>query len=476
MSESQHEFPISTKPSFLKRWLGWRILALTAVVLILLSPLLYRGWRLGQVPPSEEPFLVDEFPKEIPEEENAAPLLVQATERFVKVADSDFKVYFDQSYDGWDPGDATLDHYLELNQAALEIWRTAASRSRYQLDSETLDDEMKENFIFRLRELNRFAISQIEKVTKNDHPREAISWLEAMMRHAHLIRQNSAELNLLVGISFFAIASKATIEWVVHPDLASSDIQQVLDTMIGARGLAPPLAENIKYGYLDNKEYWANGDYGEYLELYRRAGAEPPLGSKWECWLEAEPQFTLHLMPHLAKNHLLFIDRPRRDRPPLIDGDLFEDSSVRPAKRGELAATELWKLLCESRILDAGRHGLLLGVLEGIDRDEARYRCLTVALAAQAYFRDHGEFPADANQLVPEYLKEIPDDLFSPTPVSLIYRRDGEGAVVYSRYTNEIDDGGTEVSYDEKRTGGDVLDFGFRIRNPYHEPLKALKP
>ncbi|HSG72478.1 MAG TPA: hypothetical protein VLA12_18850 [Planctomycetaceae bacterium] len=111
-----------------------------------------------------------------------------------------------------------------------------------------------------------------------------------------------------------------------------------------------------------------------------------------------------------------------------------------------------------------------------IDRDEAHYRCLTVALTAQAYFRDHGEFPADARQLVPEYLEEIPDDLFSPTPAPLIYRRDGDGAVVYSRFTNEIDDGGIEVDYDERTTRGDLLDLGFRIRNPFDLPLKAPTP
>ncbi|HSG69508.1 MAG TPA: hypothetical protein VLA12_03790, partial [Planctomycetaceae bacterium] len=90
-------------------------------MLILLSPLLYRGWRLGRVPPSEEPFPVDEFPKAIPEEENAAPLLFEAIEKIVGIAPSDSKKYIAESMDGWNPGDETLDRYLERNQTSLEL-------------------------------------------------------------------------------------------------------------------------------------------------------------------------------------------------------------------------------------------------------------------------------------------------------------------------------------------------------------------
>ncbi len=120
--------------------------------------------------------------------------------------------------------------------------------------------------------------------------------------------------------------------------------------------------------------------------------------------------------------------------------------------------------------------GYLPAILNTADRDEARYRCLTVALAAQAYFRDHGEFPEKADELVPDYLDEIPDDLYSPTPAPLLYRRDGNGAVVYSRFINGIDDGGREIEYDERTTAGDLLDFGYRIRNPFNRPLAAPKP
>ncbi|MBT6493476.1 MAG: hypothetical protein HOL01_02890 [Planctomycetaceae bacterium] len=66
-------------------------------------------------------------------------------------------------------------------------------------------------------------------------------------------------------------------------------------------------------------------------------------------------------------------------------------------------------------------------------------------------------------------------DPYSPQPLPVIYRRSGNGAVVYSRFDNEVDDGGTIVTYDEAR-GADLLDFGFRLRPPQEPPVVAPLP
>ena len=63
----------------------------------------------------------------------------------------------------------------------------------------------------------------------------------------------------------------------------------------------------------------------------------------------------------------------------------------------------------------------------------------------------------------------------APRPTPVIYRRTGDEAVVYSRFTNEIDDGGTTVTYDEAK-GEELYDFGFRIRTPRNLPVVAPRP
>lgn len=477
MPDSPENIPDPSKPSFLKRWLGWRLIALTAVVLILLAPVLYRGWRLGQVPVSDDPFDVEAFQSqpEVPDEENAAVLLLKATEKFVKLPQADEDAYLDEFIDGWDPGDATLDRYLIANQPALEIWRDASDRSNFQIDLESVDVETKLKFSQGLRELNRVAVNQIEKHIAIGDPQAAMPLIEAMIRLSHLLQENSFDF-FSISTTYFAVASTTANDWSVHPVLKRQDIDQVLETIIKTRKLNPQPSEMIKAGYVSSKKAWKETSVDDYIKSYRDHGMDPPLGSKWRWWLEAEPQFTIRLLPHITRNHLLFIDKVRRDRPPTIDGDLFDDSSLPSAKRGELNSQKLSNLMMQSRLLGSASKEALTGYLDGIDRDEARYRCLTVALAAQAYFRDHGKFPEKAAELIPEYLEETPDDLYSSTPAPLLYRRDGLGAVVYCRFENELDDGGVAVNFEENAGSGLSLDYGYRIRNPFSQPLAAPKP
>jgi hypothetical protein len=61
-------------------------------------------------------------------------------------------------------------------------------------------------------------------------------------------------------------------------------------------------------------------------------------------------------------------------------------------------------------------------------------------LACRLYKSRTGRYPDSLEALVPGILKEVPIDPF--TGKALVYRREGEGFVVYSLGTNEKDDGG----------------------------------
>ena len=141
--------------------------------------------------------------------------------------------------------------------------------------------------------------------------------------------------------------------------------------------------------------------------------------------------------------------------------DLFE-SAVGVAPKRRLPAHKTIELLKDSSLIQWETGAVITGFLDSMDKMQARYAGLQVVLAAQAYFRDSGEFPARLADLQPDYLSSLPDDPYSPQPLPVIYRRSGNGAVVYSRFDNEVDDGGTIVTHDEAR-GADLRDFGFRL-------------
>jgi hypothetical protein len=87
------------------------------------------------------------------------------------------------------------------------------------------------------------------------------------------------------------------------------------------------------------------------------------------------------------------------------------------------------------------------------DRTEQNHHNLTLATALAGYHRDHGRYPKTLKALAPDYLPEIPQDLFNGRP--LIYRPSDDGYLLYSVGVNGKDDGGR--TYGEEPYGSDDL-------------------
>ena len=73
---------------------------------------------------------------------------------------------------------------------------------------------------------------------------------------------------------------------------------------------------------------------------------------------------------------------------------------------------------------------------------------LQVAFALAAFRRDHARYPAMLNDLSPNYLKDVPADLFTGKP--LIYRPEPNGYLLYSVGLNGKDDGGRVENRDTR--------------------------
>jgi hypothetical protein len=445
-------------------------------VLLLLSAVGFHHWRLSRVPDIGDPFSVSEVLKPIPDEENAFPLFAEADALRIEVAEADSEQYFDEELDGWDSTATLLNKYLELNRPALEKWREATEKENYQIVP--IADVSVESFLNKAqanRELVRRCQMEIERLTQTGKPADAIPWFRASFRCGGLVTRNAPSFNRLVGISCFAISANSALKWAQYPDVTRDDLLDLLAVVQATARLMEKPSTTIKMDYLNSRQYFAEWSYDDMKKLYRNTTDEPPLGSKLETWLLAEPEFTRRLLPHITANHLAFVDDARRKRPPLLDDRVFDESAVGVSPTGRLPADKLIEALKDSKLIQWKNGEFLAHFLDWIDRQQARYACLQVALAAHAFYRNRGEFPEQLADLQPDYLSSLPDDPYSPQPLPVIYRRTNNGAVVYSRFDNEVDDGGMMVTHNEAR-GSLPVDFGFRIRPPHYPPVVAPVP
>ena len=115
-----------------------------------------------------------------------------------------------------------------------------------------------------------------------------------------------------------------------------------------------------------------------------------------------------------------------------------------PEARGEVFTNILMGLMMSPNVVR--------GPQINSERIEQGQRNLHVAFALAAYQGDHKSYPKSLDALVPNYLPEVPDDLFTDKP--LVYRPSGNGYLLYSLGPDGKDDEGRMSDYDPK--GDDI--------------------
>jgi hypothetical protein len=189
-----------------------------------------------------------------------------------------------------------------------------------------------------------------------------------------------------------------------------------------------------------------------------------------------EPELSHRMIRVYFRNQLEFCDRPHFERPDTVGTiEVFDDP-----QGFQLGEDDTWNAAeFEAAMNRAMLAQLLLpataAVNRAFDREDARYRTLLVVLAGQAFRRDHDRFPSTLDELVPDYLDEIPIDNYDGLPLK--YRYDPSGPVVYSVFENLTDDGGIEWNMENLPVGKrDPDDYGSQMRLPEPKPLRAPRP
>jgi hypothetical protein len=292
---------------------------------------------------------------------------------------------------------------------------------------------------------------------------EAWQDLLACHRLGRLVGRGATLIEGLVGIAIDQIATNADLAFLERAKLTRKQIQGYLKDLQGLPPM-PPMADKVDLGerfmYLDSVQLIRRGGVGMLEALGGRTKQSTPVelkaleGIDWEPALRNGNRWYDRLAAALRLK-----DRAGREKAlDKIEQDLRELRAQ--AKRQANDATLIQGKESPDKIVGKAIGDVLIRLLmpacrnvqNAHDRTEQVQRNLQVAFALAIYHSDNERHPAKLDELAPNYLAAVPDDIFSAKP--LVFRPRGKGYLLYSVGVNGKDEGGR--TFDDDPAGDDL--------------------
>lgn len=293
----------------------------------------------------------------------------------------------------------------------------------------------------------RWALEQgdVERATRN---------IEAMLGISSQVTEDKFLISTLVGYAIHAITLNV-IDECLHAGVRFDDgqLERIQNAVANARieKMIDLASEKAMFMDIIQKSYTDDGQgdgrmTSAGLKLWNETATQASFSSEETKWsLGSAVQYTL------APTSLLFLATRRQltektneffDR--ADQAIMAKASDNNPRGRGDLSALE--KDL-ESLPISYQPLKLLFPAIlmcdQATQRGQINSNAVLTALAVIRYERKHGSLPESLDEIVGEYLKEVPLDLLDGKP--LRYRRQNGGFIIYSVGVNGVDDGGQPV-------------------------------
>ncbi len=447
------------------------------VALILTTPFLLRAWFIWSVP-DIRPFDENAFCKvEIPADQNAftfyreAGRLAEGVQAAHKASNIVMPIEnMDEVVEnGWSVANDSLKAWCQDYRKPLAEWRkgTELSDAFYVSPREvTFKVDVMTQFpvINEARHFARLARFEGLRLESEGDFSKAKDWYIAILRCSRHFTRHAFNLQRMTGSALHAMASAWLVRWAEDPHVTLDQLQIALKEVQAADQMTAAASSTLKTDYLLacntlNHRGWLQEMQADEDD---EGGNEPGATlTNIALWLVGEPQTTQRVLRQVLSNQLSEIDKPLPEQQPqagLANAALFQpDQKMRgkPNQLDPVGINQAVSRLMITRIFVPAPQNFDQ-FTNHVTRDRARQTSLEIGLAAQAYRREHGEFPEDSTALVPKFIGQWPADPFSPTGQPMHYRRDdATSAAVWSVGADRNDDDG-DVTYTEKQPAKDV--------------------
>ncbi len=424
--------------------------------LLVSSPLLYRGYRLAGVYDPGEPFDVAEFMAySVPSDDNAFVEYRRACSLLATEPTFDPGEWETAVDQGWGAASERIRRWIGDNRAALQEWKrgTVKSRSLF-MEPRRVNIVWSRSVILQLRTIARLVKIDTSRLEAEGRLDEAWEWHRALFRSSRHCGQYGTQHERFIGVCNHEIAADGIARWSKVPELSAAQLKRAIKQLQSDYELTSLTSNNFKMEYV----MWVNSAAIDFPDLLGIVGEPVKLG-RLGSWSSGEPELFQMSLNLELENWLSQVDKPLANRAPLLDvgrHGFYQRAGAGSTVGGAYVATadEIERAL--SRSLLWRRSGRIYYLDEYVLVEQARQHSLLFALAVQAYQRDYGEFPAAADDIVGEYLRQLPADPFGQSGDRIQYRREANGFTVWSRGPNQLDDGGRN---DDRETGDILVRF-----------------
>lgn len=367
---------------------------------------------------------------------------------------------------GWTNATEPTKQWLDVHQESMAVWRHGTEKERgLNLLPSKLSYTTILNVIQEQRTFVRLAMLQESRSINDGELDEARQWARAAFRSGGHTTHRGCLIQGLVGVAIHAVASQGYAHWAEQPGVTSEQLRQALAEVRSDDKLYESLSNILKSEYLANKNSLRSRDWAGLIAPVNPSGLNNfvgPRAMRLLYWVVGEPEVSIRLFRQILANQLPEIDRSIDSRRQVVGSGaamLFApDPSVKQAS-GQLDPARIDRAIKRSSLTRTLLPSLSLADSAFLGR-KGRQAVLEALLAAQAYRRDHGEFPESLAQLVPDYLATVPVDPCDPAGGPLLYRRDEPTKAIIWSLGDDRTDGGGVIDV----PNGRPPDVGFELK------------
>ncbi|MCD6416745.1 MAG: hypothetical protein J7M08_08640 [Planctomycetes bacterium] len=344
---------------------------------------------------------------------------------------------------GKEPDEGYVKLLFEDNGKALRAWEAALRRPYCQVPEADTPEDMLFPALEGLRELALFSHDRAIYLAQRGETAAALDEALRLLEFGHKVEgAKGALIHFLVGVAIEGMGLDAVQHVLKQEDIDTAALTACLEKLNNGRDSDQALKDTYKVEYAVSFAAMEAG-----IDKGIPSSSTPALRAAGKMGLRSffyKPNRTRRIMAKAARMGIDNVSRPYSDA----------DYSGWPSIIASPGSTNKLKLIASGNSAGAILIAMLTPAYDRIQGTECliefRFSAVLALTALRCYRDAHGRLPQRIEELVPQYLDEVPRDPFDGKP--LRYSKDKK--IVYSVGTDLTDSGGS--------TG----DFGSRQADP----------